>query len=178
MITNKTKNVVATRKSFSIHELIRQHHFALVAWLRPRLRVPEDAQDIAQEAYLRMMKYEGAVDINSPLALLHRVAMNIAHDLERSQRARGLGSHVDMDEIDLMSDLPSAERTVDAEERYGRVKQAIETLTPRCRQIFLLSRVKGLSYSEIAEHCGISVKMVEKHISHALCVCMESAQID
>ena len=52
---------------------------------------------------------------------------------------------------------------------------AIESLTPRCRQVFLLSRVKGLSYSEIAAQCEISVKMVEKHISHALLVCLQQS---
>ncbi len=51
--------------------------------------------------------------------------------------------------------------------------ETIEHLPPKCRQVFLLSRVRRMTYGEIARHCGISRKMVEKHVSHALAVCME-----
>jgi len=46
-------------------------------------------------------------------------------------------------------------------------------LPPKCRQVFLLSRAQRMTYPQIAVHCGISVKMVEKHISHALAICMK-----
>ena len=51
--------------------------------------------------------------------------------------------------------------------------KTIEQLPPKCRQVFLLSRVRRMTYGEIAQHCGISRKMVEKHVSHALAVCMQ-----
>jgi DNA-directed RNA polymerase specialized sigma24 family protein len=44
-------------------------------------------------------------------------------------------------------------------------------LPPKCQQVFLLSRAQRMTYPQIAVHCGISVKMVEKHISHALEIC-------
>lgn len=168
--------MTAHEKPLSIHEIIRQHHSALVAWLMPRIRVPEDAQDIAQETYLRMMKYEQATDVHSPLALLHRIAMNVAHDLDRHQRVRHYTQHVDVDELAMTDDSPSLERVLDSQENYRLVCQAIESLTPRCRQVFLLSRVNCLSYPDIAVACGISVKMVEKHISHALYICMQALE--
>jgi DNA-directed RNA polymerase specialized sigma24 family protein len=39
--------------------------------------------------------------------------------------------------------------------------------------VFLLSRAQRMTYPQIAAHCGISVKMVEKHIGHALAICMK-----
>jgi RNA polymerase sigma factor (sigma-70 family) len=175
MIMNSKLHSDTEPKFFSIHEIIRQHHFELVAWLRPRLSVPEDAQDIAQEAYLRMMKYESVGGINSPVALLHRIALNVAFDLERSNNSRHAKRHFDYADVELLSESPPVDQVLDAERAYDRVKAAIESLTPRCRQVFLLSRVKGLTYNEIAEQCEISVKMVEKHISHALLVCLQQS---
>jgi RNA polymerase sigma-70 factor (ECF subfamily) len=63
------------------------------------------------------------------------------------------------------------ERELSAEQDLALLYDVIEGLPPKCRQVFLLSRVKLMTYPEIAKHCGISVKMVEKHISHALAVC-------
>jgi RNA polymerase sigma-70 factor (ECF subfamily) len=48
------------------------------------------------------------------------------------------------------------------------VRAAILALPPRCRAVYLMNRMDGLSYSEIARRCGISAKAVEKHMSRAL----------
>ena len=64
-----------------------------------------------------------------------------------------------------------AERQLAAEQELDRVHAIIEQLPPKCRRVFLLSRMHEMTYPQIAEHCGISVKMVEKHISHALAIC-------
>ncbi len=158
-------------RQIAIHELIRRHHDSLISFLRRRLNVPEDAHDVAQETYIRMMKYEGARDIESPSSMLFRIAANVAIDLGRAARARRGGDHLSIDSVELCSEQPSAERHVAAEQSVERLHAAIESLPPKCRQAFLLSRAHGMTYPEIARHCGISVKMVEKHISHALAVC-------
>ncbi len=173
-----TDDMATSDKPLSIQEIIRQHHSALVAWLVPRIRVPEDAQDIAQETYVRMMKYEQSTEIQSPVALLHRIAINIAHDLDRQQRVRHYHQHDDVDELAIADESAPMERVLAGERSYRRVCLAIESLTPRCRQVFMLSRANGLSYPQIASHCGISIKMVEKHISHALFVCMQAMDQD
>jgi len=48
------------------------------------------------------------------------------------------------------------------------VRAAVLRLPPRCREVYLLNRIEDMSYTEIARHCGISVKAVEKHIGKAL----------
>ena len=53
----------------SIQEIIRRHHGALIKFLRRRLSIAEDAEDVAQEAYIRMMRYEGSSELNSPSKL-------------------------------------------------------------------------------------------------------------
>ena len=55
-----------------------------------------------------------------------------------------------------------------AEEIEAAVREALGELTPRCREVFELSRVQGLRYSEIAELLGVSVKAVEAQMGKAL----------
>jgi RNA polymerase sigma-70 factor (ECF subfamily) len=155
----------------SIQAIIRGHHDTLVSFLRRRLGVAEDAHDVAQETYIRMMKYEGSRNIGSPLAMLFRIAVNVANDHGRAARARCASNHTQIDDVPLESDYPSAERFTAASQEFDQLLNVIESLPEKCRHVFLLSRVKGMTYPEIARHCGISVKMVEKHISKALAAC-------
>lgn len=155
-----------------IQEIIRRHHTGLIKFLRRRLSVADDADDVAQETYIRMMKYEGSRELRSPSAMLFRIAVNVANDHGRAALSRCASSHTDIDNVDLTSEQPSAERTVLAEQNLELLLDVIEALPPKCKQVFLLSRAGGMTYAEIAQHCGISVKMVEKQISRAMAACL------
>lgn len=160
-----------TEKVLSIEKLIDSCHTSLLSFLRRRLRVGEDARDVAQEAYIRLMQYEGAADVKSPKSLLFRIAINIANDLGRADKVRHVADHCDIDDLDFDSGAASPEREVSASQQLELLYKSIEQLPPRCRQVFLLSRFHNMTYPEIAAHCGISAKMVEKHISRALAIC-------
>ena len=69
--------------------------------------------------------------------------------------------------------LSSAEREIQARQDVELVYLAIEEMPPKCRQVFLLSRVRKMTHPEIARHCGISLKAVEKHISRGLAICAQ-----
>ncbi len=120
-----------------------------------------------------MMQYQDSRQIRSPSSMLFRIAINVANDLGRAERARGVRKQCNVDDLDIASDEPSAERQLMAREDLELLYRTIEQLPPKCRQVFLLSRVRRMTYSEIAKHCGISRKMVEKHVSRALAVCMQ-----
>lgn len=178
----RSDNVLADDMSFSVepvcealsvHETIRRYHDSLLRFLRQRLRVKEDAADVAQEAYIRMMQYEGSREIQSPSSMLFRIAINVANDLGRAEQARRVADQMPIDGLELASDSPTVEREIAAEQDLELLYSAIEHLPPKCRHVFLLSRVQRMTYPQIATHCGISVKMVEKHISHALAICMK-----
>lgn len=160
-------------EALSVHEIIRQHHDALIRFLRQRLRVKDDAADVAQEAYIRMMQYEGSKHIASPSSMLFRIAINVANDLGRAEQTHRVSDQLPLDSVELASEQPAVEREIAAEQDLQVLYAAIEQLPPKCRNVFLLSRVRRMTYPEIARHCGISVKMVEKHISHALAICMQ-----
>lgn len=163
----------STYEQVCIQEVIRNHHDSLIKFLRRRLCIAEDAYDVAQEAYIRMMKYDGSCEIKSPSAMLFRIAVNVANDHGRASQARSATHHVQIDDVDVVSEFPSAERTVAARQDLDLLLDVIDDLPPKCRQVFLLSRARGMTYPEIARHCGISVKMVEKQISRALAACLK-----
>jgi RNA polymerase sigma factor (sigma-70 family) len=161
----------------SVRHLMERYHSSLLSFLRPRLRVADDAADVAQEAYIRMLQYEGSSEVRSPSSLLFRIAINVANDLSRVDQVRHAADHCSLDDLEIDSGLAAPEREVAAAQTLNLLYRTIERLPPKCRQVFLLSRVNCMTYPEIARHCGISVKMVEKHVSHALMVCTKEAGI-
>jgi len=160
-----------SNEPLSVQNTIRRYHDSLIHFLQQRLRVPEDAHDVAQEAYVRLLQYQNSTRVRSPSSMLFRIAINVANDLGRADKARHIADQCPVDEVELISEQPSAERELSGVEDLALLRTAIAQLPPKCRQVFLLSRIRQMTYPQIARHCGISVKMVEKHISHALAIC-------
>lgn len=158
----------------SVSLLAKEHHGEFMRFLRRRVAAgPIAAEDIAQEAYIRVLQYEGSRSIRSPYFLLLRVAMNVMKDLHRAERVRRSNRHFSLGGLNLTSEAPDPERAAVHAEELEQVLDAIAALTPRCREVFLLHRFSHTPYPQIARDCGISVKMVEKHISTALARCAE-----
>ena len=162
----------AQGQALSVDRLAHEYHGAFIRFLRRRLRGTAEPADVAQEAYIRMLQYEGSRHLRSPYSMLLRIALNVAQDMNRSNRVRRVLQHRHLDEMEIASGAPTPEKALSIAEDLDRALAAIERLPPRCRQVFLLHRRQHLSYSEIAVECGISVKMVEKHISSALAFCV------
>ena len=160
----------------SVAEIVRRHRGALLSFLRKRLRVTHEADDIAQESFIRLMQYEGSRQIGSPSSMLFRIAINVAKDLGRAKLARRAKDACGLDDVELVSDLPSAERAIAASQELDLLLETIEQLSPKCREVFMLSRVQRMTYHEIARARGISARMVEKHISRALAACSKRLQ--
>jgi RNA polymerase sigma factor (sigma-70 family) len=150
----------------------RAHHDSLIQFLRRRVGSDADARDIAQEAYLRLFRYRENQDLGSLKALVFRIASNLLGMRSRTARARHSNEHRPLEEtLELPAGDPSPEQHVYAEQRLDRLMQVIERLPTKCQQVFVLSRFHDMNYPEIAVRCGIGVKMVEKHIAHALAIC-------
>ena len=148
--------------------VLQQHRASLRNFLRKRLRSDEEVDDALQETSLRLFHYHSRHAVDSPAALLYHVAERVAADFSRRAQSRQAGAHCTLDEIELASDEPSPEQLASAEQDLTQLVNALERLSPRCQDVFVLSRMEGLSYPQIAMRCGISVKMVEKYMSRAL----------
>lgn len=147
-----------------------EHRRALAGYLRRRVPTDEDAQEIVQESYTRLLNY-GYGGSRPPMvwkSLLYRIATNLAYSRGRMAQSHNAAGHRSLEDVELLCDAPSQERVVAAQQELELVRQAIAAMTPKCRKVFLLSRTHRKTYPEIAEICGISVKMVEKYISQSL----------
>lgn len=133
-----------------------------------RLRVHEDdAQDVAQESVARLLRYRDREPPEAWAALLYRIAINVTRDRARRHRHAPPSESSDP-EPDAIAAEDSPEQHASDQQALARVRAAILRLPPRCRAIYLMHRIDGLSYPEIALRCGVSTKAVEKHMSHAL----------
>ncbi|HKE47440.1 MAG TPA: RNA polymerase sigma factor [Rhodanobacteraceae bacterium] len=131
-----------------------------------RLRVREDdVEDVAQESVARLLRYRDQEPPEAWTALLYRIAINVTRD--RARRDRHAAPTADTAAEPVAADASPEQHASDLES-LARVRAAILRLPPRCRAVYLMHRVEGLSYPEIARRCGVSTKAVEKHMSHAL----------
>lgn len=131
---------------------------------------PEDAKDLLQETLLRMMRYRDSAPAHEWTPLAYRILLNLHRDKQRQAANTRHVPFVEMDDqtTQQSSHGKSPERTVSDIQQLEHARAAILSLPDRCREVYLLNRVEGLSYPSIAQRCGISVKAVEKHISRAL----------
>lgn len=157
--------------SADIEQLYREHQPVLIRWLARLVRCEATAADLAQESYLRVADAAGEQIIRHPRAFLFRTARNLALDHLRKMRTRsGMAEPLD-ESLDLPSPQPSAERALLDRQRVVLFRQVLETLPPRCREVFLLHRVHHCTYGDIALRLSISESAVEKHIMRALSHC-------
>jgi RNA polymerase sigma factor (sigma-70 family) len=135
------------------------------AALMRRGRTMHDADDLVQEAWVRLACYERERTVIEPEAFLMRTALNLSIDAHRTRMAHG--EEVLLEHVVLVDTAPGAEAVVLARERMTRLSQCVGRLNDKTRDIFLAHRVDGLSYKEIAEHHQLSISSVEKHIAKA-----------
>ena len=148
---------------------LRDEREALFKFLLTRLSSEEDAQDAVQESLIRMIRYRDTEPPQAWKRLLYRIAVNVANDQHRHARSRHVTEHVTDDALDgVPADAPDHDDQLVQREALDTVIEVILTLSPRCQEIFLLNRVQGMTYVQVADTCGISIKAVEKHMANAL----------
>ena len=134
--------------------------------LRSRGRTPEDADDLIQEAFLRLQLYCQEKPVEHSEAFLVRTVLNLSVDERRSARSRTT-SEASVEVLPLIDTRPPPEEVLATQQRLQRVMQALEALPPRAREVFILHRAEGYSYEQIGRQLGIARSTVEKHMAKA-----------
>lgn len=140
----------------------------LIRYFRRHLDTDTDAEDLAQEALMRLVRSPAQVDNTE--AYLLRIASNLLRDRFRRDRTHHAAAHDSLETTlhDCPTEEPGSDRVYEGRERLERFLSALEELPPRCRQVFLLQRYEGMTYTAIAKRLQISVSAVEKHMMRAL----------
>jgi RNA polymerase sigma factor (sigma-70 family) len=136
--------------------------------LRRRGASAADAEDLVQEAIVRLFVYiRNSGEVRNADAFLTRTALNLAIDLHRSSRSDRRESEP-IELLKLVDLAPLPDEVLAAEQRLLRMRDTLERVSPRTREIFFMHRLQGLSHAEIAGKLGISKSAVEKHIASAI----------
>jgi RNA polymerase sigma-70 factor (ECF subfamily) len=146
-----------------LEQLYRSYAQTLAGRLRRRFGA-ETAEDIVQEAFLRLRRYGRDDPVRSPKALLTRIAVNLGLDAVRAEPPSPPL------ELEALAGLPEGAVACEQDEAL-QLKQIILQLPKPLQDVFILQRFAGMTYAQIAEHCGVSVKTVEWRMSKAMAFC-------
>ena len=159
----------------------RPAHFdGLLKFLRRKGRSQEDAEDLIQEAMLRLHVYGRDVAVANEQAFLRHAVHNLAIDQHRRDRP-DLRREVSIDDLDAHSPLiapeSTPEDTLEAQQRLSHIRKVLDAVSLRTREIYFAHRA-GYSYSEIADHMAISHITIKRHIARALLAIMEHGETE
>lgn len=162
----------ASRFSDFVETLYRDHSRTLAAYIRRQFGAgPPDPEDIVQEAFARLAARTAAADIPRPEAFLKVTARNIAIDAYRNRVGGGavLKSVAILQENDHEIDVSDV---LCSRHELERLAAIVDTLKPRQRAAFLLHRIDGLSFVEIAEQLHVSPSGARMLVKAALATCV------
>jgi RNA polymerase sigma-19 factor, ECF subfamily len=147
--------------------LYSSHHVWLVSWLRRRIGCVHNANDLAQDTFLRIMDRPSSYkQINEPRALLSTIAHGLMVDHIRRKELEQAYLQV-IAHLPQQYNQPPEDRLIFMESLVN-IDNLFKDLKPNVRNVFLLSKLEGLTYLEIAEKLGVSLRTVESHMADAL----------
>ncbi|AZD31303.1 RNA polymerase sigma factor [Pseudomonas chlororaphis] len=152
---------------------------SLLRTLERMVNNPSTAEDLLQETYLRVTRALGERAIDHLEPFVFQTARNLALDHLRARRiqARTLLEDVPLDVVEsVAAPLSSAEDAAHAEQLLERLNMSLAQLSPRQQQIFILSRLHGHSYLEIAEKLEVSQSTVQKELKLIMAICIGVAE--
>lgn len=144
----------------AVDGLYREHHAWVLQLLRRKLGNLEQARDLAQDTFVRILLGAQTAPLREPRAYLNTVASRLCGEyfrrqaLERAylESLEGIEAHLH----------PSPEHRLLILEALDAVGQVLDGLGSRVREVFLLSQLDGLTYPQIADRTGLTVNVVQK----------------
>lgn len=157
-------------------QLVARFRGPLLAFFRRRVREPQDAEDLTQEVFLRLMRRDEAVPVDNPEIYVFRIAANLLRDRARRAASHRASEHTSLEDLveatmeartieaALLEDR-GPERVLLSQETLMEVVRALDELGPVTRDIFLLARLEKMKHRDIAAAYGMAVSTVEKHVA-------------
>lgn len=157
----------------AVGEIFQRHGRQILAYLNGKAG-PNDAPDLLQETFVRALRHGGLTTMPQPEAFLQTIATNLTRDLARRR-------HTEAKYLEFADELPEAPapeaaacEALEQSDRERVFLATIESLPPRCREVFVLVMQENLSVKEAAERLGMSDSMARRHIRLAFRRCREA----
>jgi RNA polymerase sigma factor (sigma-70 family) len=158
----------------AVSQLFREHNRVLVGYLTTRLRSEQEAKDVAQEAYVRLLQLQEPGTPSLLRAYLFKIATNLAIDRLRHRSVQ----HRAEEQPELFEDLTTTRSDMDdpakqalARERTDQLLGYLRELPTKCQQVFNLHRLEGVSQREVAVRLDFSERMVRRYVTYAMVYC-------
>ena len=158
----------------AVSELFREHNRVLVRYLTSRLRSEQEAKEVAQEAYVRLLQLHKPGAPGLLRAYLFKTASNLAIDRMRHRRVRQRSE----EQPQLFEELNTTRGESDdpaeqllAREQADRLLGYLQELPIKCQQVISLHRLEGISQLDVSARLGISERMVRRYVTYAMVYC-------
>lgn len=162
------------------HHVFLAQRTPLLRTLERMVNNPSTAEDLLQETYLRVTRALSERTVEHLEPFVFQTARNLALD---HLRARRIQSRTLLDDVPLevvhnvVAPQSSAEDAAHAERMLERLNISLQALSPRQQQIFILNRLHGHSYQDIAERLGVSLSTVQKELRLIMAICVGQLQL-
>ncbi|MET3876290.1 RNA polymerase sigma-70 factor [Chitinophaga sp. OAE865] len=161
----ETLKLIALGDERAFNRIVRKYSQVIYPYLLYWLKSPQLAEEVAQDVFLRIWKNRHKLpDVSNFPGYVYVVTRNRVH----SQFERGLPETETPDVVQADQALTNPQTALETKELAAIMRRAIESLPPRRKEIFLLSRNEQLTYEEIAARLGISRSTVREHMVEAL----------
>lgn len=145
----------------------RDYDKQLHRYLVRRMPRPQDAEDLAQEVYLRLLRIDGAKRVHKPLAYIYGIASHVVADYKSDARHQREFVSDDEDESSEIAAEPRIDDLIDRLNLQQQLERALTQLPTTHARVLLAHKHRGLSYQEVAAELGLSVHTVEKYVTQA-----------
>lgn len=151
---------------------VHRHELVLRSYLQGAFPAVRDVDDVVQESYLRIWQAAARQRITSAKAFLFTVARRLALNALRRDRAAPFVEVTDLNGLFVPDQKQGGDAAALAEE-IELLVAAVDSLPPRCREIFVLRRLQGVPQKEIAARLGLSEQTVQVQAARGLQRCSE-----
>jgi RNA polymerase sigma factor (sigma-70 family) len=158
----------------AVSELFREHNRMLVGYLRSRLGSEQEAKEVAQEAYVRVLQLHEPGAPGLLRAYLFKTAANLAIDRLRHRRVRqrSEGQPQLFEELNPgYGELGDPAEQLLAREQADQLLRFLQELPTKCQQVMNLHRFEGISQRDVSDRMSISERMVRRYVTYAMVYC-------
>jgi len=159
---------LSDERALWLSRFVVPHEPGLRGWLKSKRFRDVDLDDVVQETYAIMAELDSVEHIHNVRNYMFSVASSVVKRQFRRSRVVQITNVADVDRLGLADDAPSQSVVLEDRDELRRLAAAVANLPTRCREVFMLRKIEGLSQREVAKRIGVSEGTVEKQLTRSL----------